>query len=148
MKELRTEIEIGAPAERVWQILTDFASYPEWNPFVRRISGEAQEGTQLEVYLQPSGGRGMTFRPTVLKAEPSRQFSWLGHLLISGLFDGEHAFEIEQLAENRVRFVQRESFRGLLAPLLLRMVENDTRRGFEEMNAALKSRAEAAAQAT
>ncbi len=148
MKELRTEIEIGAPAERVWQILTDFASYPEWNPFVRSISGEAKEGAQLEVYLQPSGARGMTFRPTVLKAEPSRQFSWLGHLLISGLFDGEHAFEIEQLAENRVRFVQRESFRGLLAPLLLRMVENDTRRGFEEMNAALKSRAEAAAQTT
>ncbi len=148
MKELRTEIEIGAPAERVWQILTDFASYPEWNPFVRSISGEAKEGAQLEVYLQPSGARGMTFRPTVLNAEPSRQFSWLGHLFISGLFDGEHAFEIERLAENRVRFVQRESFRGLLVPLLLRMVENDTRRGFEEMNAALKSRAEAAAKAT
>ncbi len=145
MKELRTEIEIGAPAERVWQILTDFASYPEWNPFVRSISGEAKEGAQLEVYLQPSGARGMTFRPTVLKAEPSRQFSWLGHLFISGLFDGEHAFEIEQLAENRVRFVQRESFRGLLVPLLLRMLANDTRRGFEEMNAALKARAEAAA---
>jgi hypothetical protein len=147
LKELRTEIEIGAPAERVWQILTDFASYPEWNPFVRSINGEVKEGAQLEVYLQPSGARGMTFRPTVLKAEPSRQFSWLGHLFISGLFDGEHAFEIEQL-EDRVRFVQRESFRGLLAPLLLRMLENDTRRGFEEMNAALKSRAEAAAQAT
>ena len=145
MKELRTEIEIGAPAERVWQILTDFASYPEWNPFVQRISGEAQEGTQLEVYLQPSGARGMTFRPTILKAEPSRELRWRGKLFIQGLFDGEHVFEIEQLAENRVRFVQRESFRGLLASLLLRMLENDTRRGFEEMNAALKARAEAAA---
>ncbi len=145
MKELRTEIEIGAPAERVWQILTDFASYPEWNPFVRRISGEAQEGTQLEVYLQPSGARGMTFRPTILKAEPSRELRWRGKLFIQGLFDGEHVFEIEQLAENRVRFVQRESFRGLLTSLLLRMLENDTRRGFEEMNAALKARAEAAA---
>ena len=145
MKELRTEIEIGAPAERVWQILTDSASYPEWNPFVRRISGEAQEGTQLEVYLQPSGARGMTFRPTILKAEPSRELRWRGKLFIQGLFDGEHVFEIEQLAENRVRFVQRESFRGLLASLLLRMLENDTRRGFEEMNAALMARVEAAA---
>ena len=145
MKELRTEIEIGASAERVWQILTDFASYPEWNPFVRRISGEAQEGTQLEVYLQPSGARGMTFRPTILKAEPSRELRWRGKLFIQGLFDGEHVFEIEQLAENRVRFVQRESFRGLLTSLLLRMLKNDTRRGFEEMNAALKARAEAAA---
>ena len=37
-----------------------------------------------------------------------------------------------------------ESFRGLLVPLLLRMVEKDTRRGFEEMNQALKTRAEQA----
>ncbi len=87
----------------------------------------------------------MTFRPTILKAEPSRELRWRGKLFIQGLFDGEHVFEIEQLAENRVRFVQRESFRGLLASLLLRMLENDTRRGFEEMNAALKARAEAAA---
>ena len=148
MKELHTEIEIGASAERVWQILTDFASYPEWNPFVRRISGEAEAGARIEVYLQPSGGRGMTFRPTILNAERSRELCWLGKLFIPGLFDGEHVFQIEHLAENRVRFVQRESFRGLLTPLLLRMLENDTRRGFEEMNAALKSRAEAAAQAT
>ena len=59
-----------------------------------------------------------------------------------GLFDGEHSFTIEPLGENHVRFVQRESFRGLLVPLLLRMVEKDTRRGFEEMNQALKTRAE------
>ena len=39
MKELHSEIEIDASAERVWGILTDFASYPEWNPFIRRISG-------------------------------------------------------------------------------------------------------------
>jgi uncharacterized protein YndB with AHSA1/START domain len=35
MKELHTEIEIDASAERVWDILTDFASYPQWNPFIR-----------------------------------------------------------------------------------------------------------------
>jgi uncharacterized protein YndB with AHSA1/START domain len=37
MKELHSEIEIDASAERVWAILTDFASYPRWNPFIRSI---------------------------------------------------------------------------------------------------------------
>ncbi len=89
----------------------------------------------------------MTFQPKVTKVDPPHEFRWLGHLLVQGLFDGEHVFEIEPLDGDRVRFVQRESFRGFLAPLLIRMVEDDTRRGFEQMNAALKARAEGTHQA-
>jgi hypothetical protein len=142
MKELLTEIEINAPPERVWQLLTDFASFPQWNPFIRRASGEPKKGAQLQVYLQPSGAKGMTFRPKVLKAEPARELRWLGHFLIPGLFDGEHIFTIEPLEAGRVRFVQREIFTGILVPLFMRWLGKDTRRGFEEMNQALKVRAE------
>jgi hypothetical protein len=144
MKELRTEIEIQAPAERVWQLLTDFDSFPQWNPFIRSASGKVKTGARLKVRIQPSGARGMTFRPRVLKAEPNRELNWLGRLLIPGLFDGEHSFTIEPLGEDRVRFVQREVFSGLLVPLFARGLDSDTRRGFEEMNAALKARAEQA----
>jgi uncharacterized protein YndB with AHSA1/START domain len=42
MKELHSEIEIAASAERVWDILTDFAACPQWNPFIRRFSGELE----------------------------------------------------------------------------------------------------------
>jgi hypothetical protein len=142
MKQLLTEIEINAPPERVWRLLTDFAGFPEWNPFIRRAIGEPRKGAQLEVYLQPSGAKGMTFRPKVLKAEPNRELRWLGHFLIPGLFDGEHIFTIEPLDADGVRFVQRELFTGLLVPLLARSLDKDTRRGFEEMNQALKLRAE------
>ncbi len=144
MKELRSEIEIQASAERVWQVLTDFASFPQWNPFMRRASGEVKAGARLEVRIQPSGARGMTFKPTVLKAVPNRELRWLGRLLIPGLFDGEHILSIEPLAANRVRFVQREVFTGLLVPLFARGLDTGTRRGFEEMNQALKARAEQA----
>ena len=142
MKELRTEIEILASDKRVWQLLTDFASFPQWNPFIRRAVGEPKTGAKLKVHIQPSGASGMTFRPTVLKAEPKRELRWLGHLLIPGLFDGEHILIIEPLAENRVRFVQREIFTGILVPLFAHGLDIDTRRGFEEMNQALKSQAE------
>jgi|ERR1017187_1790991 hypothetical protein len=142
MKEIHTEIEIQAPAERVWAILTDFAAYSEWNPFVRRAEGEANVGTKLHLFIQPSGGKGLTFRPTVLVADPNRELRWLGRLWVTGLFDGEHSFSIEPLGEGRLRFVQRERFGGLLLPLLSKMLDRDTRRGFEDMNLALKLRAE------
>ncbi len=143
MRELHSEIEITASAGRTWLILTDFASYPRWNPFIRRISGEPTTGEHLDVRLEPPNSRGMTFKPKVLNAEPDRELRWLGHLLVPGLFDGEHFFTIQPLEDNRVRFIQREAFKGLLVPLFARSLDTNTQRGFEETNRALKERAEA-----
>ena len=142
MKELRSEITIDAPAQRVWEVLTDFDSFPDWNPFMRRASGEVAVGEKLVVYLKPPGGMGMSFKPRVLKVDPSREFRWLGHLLVKGVFDGEHIFEIEPDGDARCSFVQREEFSGILVPLMLAMIRKSTERGFNEMNQALKARAE------
>jgi hypothetical protein len=142
MKELHSEIEIDASAERVWGILIDFASYPEWNPYIRKISGEPRVGEHLEVRFEPPGSRGITLKPKVLNAEPNRELRWLGHLLVAGLFDGKHTLAIQPLEEDRVRFIQGETFGGLLVPLFARSLDKGTRRGFEEMNRALKERAE------
>ena len=139
---LHTEIGINATPQRVWEILTDFAAYPAWNPFIPRISGPATVGSQLGVQLQPPGGRGMSLRPTVLTAAPPQELGWLGRLGVPGLFDGEHRFHIEPLGPDRVRFVQEERFTGLLVPLIMRFVARGTRQGFEAMNQALKVRAE------
>ncbi|MEA2582302.1 MAG: hypothetical protein QOF33_387 [Thermomicrobiales bacterium] len=145
--QVRTEIEIQATPARVWDVLTDFADYPDWNPFIPRIAGTVEVGARLDARLQPPGGRGMSFRPTVLAATPGQELRWLGHLIVPGLFDGEHGFRIEPLGPNRVRFVQEERFAGLLAPLVLRFVVRGTRQGFEAMNQALKARAEQPAPA-
>ena len=142
MKELRTEIEIQASDKRVWQLLTDFANFPQCIPSILQAKGEVKVGARLEIHLQPSGASGMNFKPIVLMVKPNRKLRWLGRLLMPGLFDGEHIFTIETLQANRVRFTQREVFTGLLVPLFARSLNTDTRRGFEEMNQALKSRAE------
>ena len=140
MSELRTEIEIDAPAERVWAVLIDFERFPDWNPFIRRIHGNPQVGSRLDVLLGASGTRPMRFRPTVKAVVPNRELRWLGQLGLPGLFDGEHIFQIEPLGPMRSRFVQRERFRGLFVPLLARSLNRDARRGFEEMNRALRER--------
>jgi len=144
MKELRTELEIAAPADRVWIALIDFASFPLWNPFIRRVEGDLHVGARLTVRIQLPNARSMTFRPRVLQVEPGRELRWRGHFVMRGLFDGEHIFAIEPLGARRARFVHREIFTGLLVPLLARSVDHTTRRGFEAMNLALKARAEGA----
>jgi hypothetical protein len=139
---LRAEIEIDAAPDQVWHVLADFAAYPDWNPFIRRLDGLAAVGSRLTTRIEPPGGMGMTLRPTVLAAVAGHELRWLGHLGVPGLFDGEHSFRIESIGTQRVRFVQEEHFTGLLAPLVLKFIQGQTQQGFKEMNQALKSRAE------
>lgn len=143
-KQLRTQIDINATPERVWQILTDFPAYPQWNPFMTRASGTPTPGTRLTIHMQPEGGRAVTFRPTVREAVPQRRLRWLGHLLVPGIFDGEHSFTIEPLDDGGVRLIQQEDFRGALVPLLAKSLDQHTLPAFERMNRALKQRAERA----
>ena len=135
-------IKIEASPAAVWTTLTDLESFPAWNPFILKIDGELRTGARLAVTIQPSGHRASTFRPTVLAVEPERELRWLGRFLIPGLFDGEHSFIVEPHGPDRARFVQHETFTGLLVPLVLRGMRSNIRRGFEEMNLALKARAE------
>ena len=142
MNEIHAEIEIEAPAERVWHILVDFASYRHWNPFIVQAVGEPKINSRLEVRIQAPGSRIMGFQATVLRAEPNRELRWRGRFWMPGLFDGEHSFIVEPHGPDRARFVQHETFTGLLVPLVLRGMRSNIRRGFEEMNLALKARAE------
>jgi len=142
MTEIWTEIEIQASAERVWQVLIDFAAYPRWNPVIPLMRGEAKAGTRLRFHVRLRNGVGMTLRTTVIKAEASRELRWQGKLLFAGFFRGEHSFIVEPMAEGRVRFVQRETYSGWFTPVFLLFMRSTNRRLFEDMNRALKARAE------
>lgn len=143
MKQISSEVEINASPERVWQILTDFSELPDWNPFIRSALGDLNVGSRLKVYIKASKGMGMTFKPTVLKVEANQELRWVGRFLMPGLMDGEHSFTIEPLEGDNVRFVQSESFTGVLVPLMSAMgVFKNAHIGFEEMNVALKQRSE------
>ena len=141
MKELRTEIEIQASPEKVWQILTDLAKYPEWNPLITRAIGKATVGARVDITV-PSGSKEMILHCTVAKAEPNRELCWKYHVILPNLFRGEHSFIVEPMGTNRVRFVDREIFNGLLVPLQAKDIDTNSKRGFEEMDKALKARAE------
>jgi hypothetical protein len=128
MRELRTEIEFDGTPQEVWEILADLPSHAAWNPFITKISGELRAGEKLDVRLEPEG-------------EPGRELRWLGHLLVPGIFDGEHRWLIEESGPGRVRFTQSERFGGILVPLLWkRLRDGGTAKGFRAMNEALARR--------
>jgi hypothetical protein len=145
VREFRTQITIHASADRVWEVLTDFAAYPSWNPFIRAISGNAVLGGKLVIKLQGFGTSTMRFSPRVLTVRKPQELRWLGRLGIPGLFDGEHSFTIAPADPGSVLFTQAETFRGILVPLVWRRLERGTKPMFGRMNEALRARSEAPA---
>jgi hypothetical protein len=123
MHEIHTEIAIRAPSERVWSILTDFRSYPSWNPFITHIEGKPEKGHRLRVTIKPVGGRPMTFKPTILWVVPKQGLRWLGHLYIPGLFDGDHSCVFEQRDSN-TRSFRASALPGCWSPFCARVWTN------------------------
>ncbi|MDH3651194.1 MAG: SRPBCC domain-containing protein [Saprospiraceae bacterium] len=142
MREIRTETVIKASVDKVWSALMDFSSYPSWNPFIKSIKGEQRLGAKLEIVVKPVGGDPVTFRPRCIIHEPPNKFRWVGHLIVKGLFDGEHIFELKQQEVGHTHLIHREEFRGFLVPIFWKSLKSGTLGGFELMNEALRARCE------
>jgi hypothetical protein len=141
-KEIKTEILIHASPEKIWTILTKFEDYPNWNPFIKSITGDIKIGNKFRARIEPPNAKGMTFQPKVLVFEKNKEFRWIGHLLFPGLFDGEHRFELLDNGDGTTTFIQSEKFKGILVPLFQKMLDNNTLAGFHAMNQKLKALAE------
>jgi hypothetical protein len=142
-KEIKAAILINASPSTVWNILTDFEKYPNWNPFIKSITGNIKIGENFTARIEPPNSKGMTFKPKLLAFEKHKEFRWLGKLFIKGLFDGEHKFELIDNNDGTTTFIQSEKFYGILVPLFKKMLDINTRNGFNEMNIKLKEIAEA-----
>ena len=144
-RTIRSAIEIRAPIDLVWRILTDFEGYPAWNPHVVKVLGKPRIGGRITIHTRPPSGRTVVMRPVILSWTPPRELRWRATFVTRHLFSGEHGFVLEATAPDRVRFAQDETFSGVLVPLYSRLRLAATRRGFEQMNQALRERAEAEA---
>lgn len=144
MRELRTRVDIEAPVERVWKILTAFERFPEWNPLLTRMSGKLERGAPLR-FMVALGGRSVPVDATVLVVEPSAELRWRGPRseLLGRVFAGEHFFLLEK-RDGKTRLVHGEDFSGIAVPLAWPLLEPRLVKGYTRMNEALKARAEAA----
>ena len=140
-KQLFTDVDVDARPEQVWEVLTDLAAYPAWNPFIVRAEGVVEPGGRLTLTMQPVGGRAMTLRPRLVEVDAPRRLRWRGTVGMPGLMDAEHTFALQPQAGG-TRLVQSETFRGILVPFMAASLDRTTLPAFVAMNEALKRRVE------
>lgn len=131
---VRIETEMRAYPEEVWEMLMDFAAYPDWNPYIRSIDGFAQKGKRLHIVID---GKEKTydFKAKVLELAPQKAFAWGGSALF--FFKARHYFEIVPLEDGQLKFIQGESWGGLFGKSYGKKVYEEAAVNFEKMNAVM-----------
>ncbi|MFN8523538.1 MAG: SRPBCC domain-containing protein [Chloroflexota bacterium] len=140
MKRFSTTLAIAAPAERIWQILTDASAYPTWNSTVDGVDGRIALGEKVTVRAKISHGRA--FPVTVRELEPNKRMVWSSSMPL-GLFKGQRTFTLDPLPDGTVEFAMTEVFTGLLAPLIGKSIP-DLQPAFDAFAECLKACAETA----
>ena len=138
---IHTSIDISTDPQRVWYVLKDFDGYTEWNPFLLSITGGKSIGSILSITINPDYFINKTIDARLLECSKEKGIRWHGSFWVPHVFTGDHSFEILPM-KSGVTFIQEEEFSGILVPILKRTLGRKTKKGFEEMNRALKARSE------
>ena len=144
MLTLRASSDIDAPIETVFDVMMDFRRYAEWNPFVVGITGEARVGEMLtlDVHFYDRRRNLARERIDVLSApgdSAELTYAFTGLLDRFGLVRGKRRQLLTRLEGGRTHYETVEAFTGLLTRFLPRA---GIQRGFDDVAAAIKARAE------
>lgn len=137
MLKYEASIDIAAPAEKVWSVLVDVGSWPEWNPTCERIEGEVALGSTVKAFTKMAPGRA--FPVKVAELEENKMMTWQGGMPL-GLFKGTRTFTLTPKGEG-VEVHVKEEFTGPMAKLVGKSIPDMTE-PFTQFCAGLKQRAE------
>ena len=133
---------VKAPAELVWEILSDFTTWKDWNPVHPRMEGEMRIGTTLTVDLVHGEGQITTIQPIVQDWVPYEQLHWRTKRL-RGFVTAIRYLEIESMGPENSTFSNGELFMGPLVRWVSRDERRALRAAYTRMGEAVRDHAEA-----
>ena len=143
MKGWTTEVVINAPQKLVWDIVTNFEAYSDWNPFMLEAHAKFEVGATIRFFEELKQFGQHWIDAQFLSIDPPNSFVWQGHFGASFLFRVRHPFIFEAINEHQTRFTQGHENSGLLIPYLAwRGVYHVSYQGYLDYNQALKERCE------
>ena len=127
--------DVKAKAERLWDILTDVKSWPEWQgtSYIKPIpTSPLKDGSTFKVELA-----GLKWDITVTKAERPNKLSWIGRRVgLKGIHDWEFIEE-----GGKTKAITRESMSGWMLLFLYPIAKTQVPKA-EKWLIDLKARAE------
>ena len=137
-------VDIDAPQSFVWDVLLDYPSYPEWNPYTVRVESTCRLGDPVDLYLPDPGKPGELLhqREWICVVDPPHQFAY--EMLPTPEID-VHARRdqyVEATTAETSRYWTTDVFDGPLAAFVMEHSGEWVQKGFDAVAIALKTRAE------
>lgn len=134
-------LEINAPPEVVWEVITDFPRYGEWNPFILECKTTLKSGDPIDLKVklmsvpQPQ-------REWILEHVPGKSFAYQMKPFPGGALSSRRSHEVTDAGGNRTRYHSYFQLKGWMKPLVVGLLGGRLEKGFAGMNAGVKQRAE------
>ncbi len=109
-KSVRAALTIQATPAEVWSVLSNPASYADWNPVMVSLEGAFEEGATLSVETKNPDGSTSVFAIRVAEVLPNQRLNQVGG--VPGLLTFDHTWRLTPV-EGGTKVSLREVYRGI-----------------------------------
>ena len=140
--EVRTDrIQIHAPIEFVWDVLSEVEKYGDWNPFTPQARTDFNIGSPAHLLVR-MGPRHFKVTETVCAYEKPRLIAWNKVFGVPQLLFAVREQHLEPVSESSCSYHNTDRLTGVLAPVVFLCFGGYMRRGFNDVGKGLKRYAE------
>lgn len=138
------KVDINAPASLVWEVLTDFARYAEWNTFCPGLKTTGRLGDMVHMQVRiPGTDQVIPVNETLVAWEPEQLLSWEQRPTDDNKDAARRDQYIEAVGADHARYFTTDLFLGLNADTIMREHGAWVKQGFDQVARDVKQRAEA-----
>lgn len=139
LQEIKTEIDIFASPNEVWNVISDVESWESWSPIIRGSQGVVAVGSEITIAMIGKSDKeeGPIYNPIITDLDEPRLFRWHANMGNDFIFTNIKVIELVE-SESGTRLIHKEQFKGLLAPIFCGQMEVGVPPMLNSMNQALK----------
>ena len=134
-------IQINAPIDFVWGVLTDVEKYGEWNPFTSRARTDFKIGSPAHLLVR-MGPTKFRITERVCAFEKPRLIAWSREFGASWFLLAVREQHLEPISDTNCSYHNVDLLSGVFSPIVSLLFGGYMRRGFSDVGVALKLRAE------
>lgn len=143
LMEIESEIEIAAPADKVWAVITDIEQWSDFNSAIHASSGVAELGSVHTVTMRGEnpGEVGPQYAPEIISVDEGKSYRWRAVMGAGIIFTNDKVFEVIPTDKGTL-LKHSEVFNGMMLPLMKGFMQEGVPPILDEMNQAFKAEAE------
>ena len=135
------EIEVKAPAEVVWEVISDLPRYKEWNPFCLEASSTLKPGDPIRMKVNLTG-KPQDVEEVIREVVPGRRFAYSMKPMMNTALTSLRSHDVASRGAAAASYRSHFELNGWMRHVVLALFKAKLENGFSAMTRAVGQRAE------